>query len=178
MLLSLAILGNPLEGHAEVNDSLDQRPGAKALAAGPTISNPSGKIYRALERKDLKRARRLVESVELNTLSRYKSGNQGDPSAPQRAETAMKNCSARQKPVHIKARSGIPYGAYSLTTNERISRSTFESLDHLSTLFTQGLGAGVSLLNTDIFRGGEEEPYSFRNHRHGVCPLRCLYPQR
>ena len=56
----------------------------------------------------------------------------------------------------LSPRQGFPMGAFSRTTNERISRSTFESLDHMSTLFTQGISAGISLLNTEIFNGSDE----------------------
>ena len=51
------------------------------------------------------------------------------------------------------------YGAFSAKTNERIERNTFESLDHMSTLFTQGIITGTSLLNTELFEDADESVF-------------------
>ncbi len=117
-------------------------------------------LSEAIDRKDFRQAKILLDRADLNALS---------PDARSAIKTLQilleDRLSAQvrprppMQPPKLEPKTGLPYGAFSRKTNERISRSTFESLDHMSTLFTQGITAGISLLNTEIFDGTDEEAF-------------------
>ena len=156
--LSILSIGSGPEAHAMVAASAESRLDADSTPTPRQVSQSFWQeLSQALERKDLKRARTLVEGVELNTLSPdARSAIKAIQVLLQEREALHRDVEPGPKPTPIEPKTGLPYGAFSRTTNERISRSTFESLDHMSTLFTQGISAGISLLNTEMFDGSDE----------------------
>ena len=157
-VLSIALVGSSMEVRAEVETSVESRVDADSTPTKRQLSQSFWReLSQAIERKDLKRARTLVEGVELNALSPdARSAIKAIQVLLQEREALLRDVEPAPKSTPIEPKTGLPYGAFSRTTNERISRSTFESLDHMSTLFTQGISAGISLLNTEIFNGSDE----------------------
>jgi len=110
-------------------------------------------LKHALANKDKERARQLIQEMKLDDLnSREKSALESlKILLGEEAVVAPKPKIPTRSPRHLPL-----YGAFSTQTNERVERNTFESLDHMSTLFTQGITAGASLLNTDALADSDE----------------------
>ena len=69
-VLSMTFFSFGLEAHAEVEASAESRIDADSTLTNQQLSQSFWQeLSRAIERKDLKRARTLVEEVELNALS-------------------------------------------------------------------------------------------------------------
>ena len=179
-VLSIALVGSSMEVRAEVETSVESRVDADSTPTKRQLSQSFWReLSQAIERKDLKRARTLVEGVELNALSPdARSAIKAIQVLLQEREALLHDVEPAPKSTPIEPKTGLPYGAFSRTTNERISRSTFESLDHMSTLFTQGISAGISLLNTEIFNGSDEGAFNSRCIGYRLRPLWGLYLKR
>ena len=116
-------------------------------------------LRQALSKGDKAKARQLIDEIELDSLTLRE----------REAVEMLKLLLVSPKPPAPKVELAAPevkpskilplYGAFSAETNERIERNTFESLDHMSTLFTQGIIAGASLLNTDYFNDADESAF-------------------
>ena len=118
--------------------------------------SPWAQLKQALNNNKRERALKIIRQLELGSLTT------GEKSALE----SLKILLAEAPSVATKAETlptspkKLPlYGAFSAETNERVERNTFESLDHVSTLFTQGITAGASLLNTDAFDGSDESVF-------------------
>ena len=157
-VLSIALVGSSMEVRAEVETSVESRVDADSTPTKRQLSQSFWReLSQAIERKDLKRARTLVEGVSSTRSPGCAVSNQSDSSASSGtggSSSRRRACPEISTP--LSPRQGFPMERLVVRPTKRISRSTFESLDHMSTLFTQGISAGISLLNTEIFNGSDE----------------------